>query len=215
MRIEENLAAGMSVDEARRDALVRFGNRTATKEHTAAEDASLGFGSFWRNVRFALRQLQRSPGFALTAILTLALGVGPTVAIFSIIWATFLAPLPYPQADQLVVVWTHFKGERDATRADDYAQYAAQATSFQRLDFESWRALHLTNADHSEDEIHGIPVTPGTVTRNMGTRMALGRDFFAGRRRTGQRPRGDSLQHSVAGALPCRRRHYWEVHSDS
>jgi putative ABC transport system permease protein len=178
MRIEENLAAGMSVDEARRDALVRFGNRTATKELTAAEDASLGFGSFWRNVRFALRQLQRSPGFALTAILTLALGVGPTVAIFSIIWATFLAPLPYPQADQLVVVWTHFKGERDATRADDYAQYAAQATSFQRLDFESWRALHLTNADHSEDEIHGIPVTPGTVTRNMGTRMALGRDFL-------------------------------------
>ncbi|MGA3048774.1 MAG: ABC transporter permease [Terracidiphilus sp.] len=178
MRIEENVAAGMSAEESRRDALVRFGNRTATKERTAAEDASLGFGSFWRNARFALRQLRRSPGFALTAILTLALGVGPTVAIFSIIWATFLAPLPYPEADQLVVAWTHYKGERDATRADDYAQYAAQATSFQRLDFLSWRGYHLTNADHTEDDTTGSALTPGFYTQNARVQMVLGRDFL-------------------------------------
>jgi len=178
MRIEENVAAGMSAEEARRDALVRFGNRTATKERVAAADASLDFGSVWRNVRFALRQLLRSPGFALTAILTLALGVGPTVAIFSIIWATFLAPLPYPNSDRLVVVWTHFKGERDATRGEDYEQYAAQSQSFERLDFESWMVLHLTNPDHSEDEAGGIPITPGLITKTIGLPMALGRDFL-------------------------------------
>ncbi|MGA9672985.1 MAG: ABC transporter permease, partial [Terracidiphilus sp.] len=178
MRIEENLAVGMSAEEARRDALVRFGNRTATKERVTAADASLGFGNFWRDVRFALRQLRRSPGFALTAILTLALGVGPTVAIFSIVWATFLAPLPYPHADRLVVMWTHYKGERDATRGEDYEQYAAQSQSFERLDFESWMVLHLTNADHSEDEAGGIPVSPGLMTKTIGVPMALGRDFL-------------------------------------
>ena len=141
-------------------------------------DASLVIGNLWRNIRFALRQLRRSPGFATAAILALALGIGPNVAIFSIIWATFLAPLPYPDADRLVVSWTHYKGERNPTRGDDYAQYAAQSRSFQRLDFESWMVLHLTNADHSEDQAGGIPVTPGFMTRTMGVHMALGRDFL-------------------------------------
>ena len=110
MRIEDNLAAGMTPEEARRNARVRFGNQAATKERVVAEDASLPLSSLWRNLRFALRQLRRSPGFALTAILTLALGIGPNVAIFSIIWATFLAPVPYPHPEQVVVVWNHWKG---------------------------------------------------------------------------------------------------------
>jgi putative ABC transport system permease protein len=103
----------------------------------------------WRDVRFGLRMLKRNKGFAAVAILALALGIGPNVAIFSIIWATFLAPLPYPNANQLVVVWSHFKGERNGTPADDYARWAAQSQSFQHLDMQSWNPLHLTNADHA------------------------------------------------------------------
>ena len=177
LRTDDNVAAGMSAEDARRDALVRFRNRTATKERVAAVDASLAFGSVWRNVRFALRQLLRSPGFALTAILTLALGIGPNVAIFSIIWTTFLAPLPYPHADQLVVVWNHYKGERTSTSGYEYAQLAAENRSFERLDFQSWLVLHLTNPDHTADETGGLPSSPGLETRTVGYPMALGRDF--------------------------------------
>jgi len=71
-----------------------------------------------QNFRFAFRQLRKSPGFTAVAVLTLALGVGPHVAIFSIIWATFFAPQPYPNANQLVVVWNHYKGERTPTSGD-------------------------------------------------------------------------------------------------
>jgi putative ABC transport system permease protein len=131
-----------------------------------------------RDVRFGLRMLARNKGFAAIAILALALGIGPNVAIFSIIWATFLAPLPYPNANQLVVVWTHYKGERDASRAEDYAELAVQSQSFQRLDFQSWNGLHLTNSDHSQDETRGLPTTPGFYTKNFGIPMALGRDFL-------------------------------------
>jgi putative ABC transport system permease protein len=178
MRIEENLAGGMSAEEARHDALVRFGNQTVTRERVAAEDMTQAFSGLWRNVRYAVRQLRRSPGFAVTAILTLALGIGPNVAIFSIVWATFLAPIPYPHADQLVVVWSHHKGEREPVRGEDYAQYAAQCRSFQRFDFESWRALHLTNDDHTQDETSGLPESPGMNTETLGLKLALGRDFL-------------------------------------
>jgi putative ABC transport system permease protein len=135
-------------------------------------------GNWTRDVRFGLRMLARNKGFAAIAILALALGIGPNVAIFSIIWATFLAPLPYPNANQLVVVWTHYKGQRTGTLASDYAEFAAQTHSFQRLDFQSWRGLNLTNPDHTQDETRGLPTTPGLLTRDLGERMAMGRDFL-------------------------------------
>jgi putative ABC transport system permease protein len=135
-------------------------------------------GNLWRDVRYGLRKLANNKGFAAVAILALALGIGPNVAIFSIIWATFLAPLPYPDADQLVVVWTKVRGERSPSRTDDYLQYLAQSRSFQNLDFGAWKVLHLTNPDHSQDETTGLPATPGYFTKNQGVRIALGRDFL-------------------------------------
>jgi putative ABC transport system permease protein len=122
--------------------------------------------------------LARNKGFAAIAILALALGIGPNVAIFSIIWATFLAPLPYANPKQLVVVWSHYKGERNPTLAKDYAEWAAADKTFQRLDFQSWNARHLTNADHSQDETSGLLTTPGFYTKDFGLRMAMGRDFL-------------------------------------
>src|ERR1700728_3757632 len=74
MRTEDNLANGMSPKDARRDALLRFGNPSATKENVAAADAALSLESVWADLRFALRQMRRSPGFVATSILILALG---------------------------------------------------------------------------------------------------------------------------------------------
>jgi putative ABC transport system permease protein len=178
LRIDANVAAGMSTEEARRDALFHFGNPTIIKERVTEADAAVVFGSLWRNVRFALRQLRRSPGFALTAILTLALGIGPNVAIFSIIWATFLAPMPYPDANQVVMVWNHNKGERIPTRGEDYAAYAAESHSFQSLSFESWLVVHLTNSDHAADQEGGLPESPGLISRTVRMPLLLGRDFL-------------------------------------
>jgi putative ABC transport system permease protein len=135
-------------------------------------------GNWGRDVRFGLRMLARNKGFAAIAILALALGIGPNVAIFSIIWATFLAPLPYPNANQLAVVWDRYKGQRQGVRAEDFAEYAAQSQSFQRLDFQSWNALHLFNSDHTQDENTGLRTTPGFYSKNFVIPMALGRDFL-------------------------------------
>lgn len=143
-------------------------------------DVSVSLETLLRNVRFAFRQLRRSPGFAITATLALALGIGPNVAIFSIIWATFLTPPPYPNANQLVVVWRHYKGDRIPTGGDEYAALAAENRSFQSLSFQSWISIHLTNQDHTPDQQSGLAVSPGLQTRTVREPLLMGRDFLPG-----------------------------------
>ena len=104
LRIEENVARGMSRDEARRDALLKFGNPAATRERVVAADAALGIESFWADVRYAWRQIIKSPGFSITVVITLALGIGVNTAGFSSMDAVVLHPLAVPQMDRVVTI---------------------------------------------------------------------------------------------------------------
>ena len=174
----DRVARGETAEQARANAVRELGNADVIADVIRRQRGWLRLETILRDIRYALRQLRRSPAFALTAILALALGIGPNVAIFSIIWATFLAPPPYPNANQLVVVWNHYKGERISTPGDDYAQFAAQSHSFQSLSFSSWLVLHLTDADHTPNVEGGLPITPGLNSRTIRQPMLLGRDFL-------------------------------------
>jgi len=101
MRAEDNRAAGMDTQQARRSALVAFGNPTLARERTAEADTALYLESLWADLRYALRQLTRSPGFALTAVLTLALGVGANLAVFQLLRSVVYGHLPIPEPDEL------------------------------------------------------------------------------------------------------------------
>lgn len=74
-------------------------------------------GVFRQNITFSLRTLFKHPGFTITAVLTLALGIGATTAIFSVVYAVF-EPMPYPKPDQLVMVWSRIHGEQPWARPD-------------------------------------------------------------------------------------------------
>src|SRR5437868_3880127 len=134
----------------------------------------------FQDLRLAMRGFARSPGFALVAAVTLALGIGANTAIFSVLSAVLLRPLPYPQADQLVAV-----GQADA-KEDKLV-----TTSY--LDFVEWRqnvktlrelaAWHddevtLTGVEQPE-RLHGI-ATSANIFDTLGVRPVLGRGFAAG-----------------------------------
>jgi len=105
-RTEELMEDGMSREEAAQKARREFGNVTQIAERSREAWQWPTLESIWADVRFALHQLRKSPGFAITAILTLALGIGATTAIFSVVKAVLLASLPYKDSSRLVAVWT-------------------------------------------------------------------------------------------------------------
>ena len=101
---EENLRAGMSPTEARRQAAIRLGSAEAIREHHGVEQSLPFFENLLFDLRYAVRMVLRSPGFSFIAIATMALGIGATTAIYSVIDATLLHPLPYPNPAELVRV---------------------------------------------------------------------------------------------------------------
>jgi putative ABC transport system permease protein len=135
-------------------------------------------GALWRDFHYGLRMLARNKGFTVIAVMALALGIGPNVAMFSIVWATLLAPLPYPHGDQLVVVWNKAKGERTPSSADDYLRYLGESRSFQSLDFSAWKELHFTSNGQQDGDVSGGTATPTFYTKQLFVGMSLGRDFL-------------------------------------
>ena len=110
LQTEENLRAGMSPAEARRQAALKLGAAQAIREQHHAEQGLPLVENLLLDIRYAFRMLHRSPGFALIAIVTMALGVGATTAIYSVIDATLLHPLPYPNPSELVRVEANLPG---------------------------------------------------------------------------------------------------------
>jgi predicted permease len=101
MRVDADVAKGMSPDEAIRRARLRFGNPTVVKERVDAEDAALGLESFFRDARYAVRGFLKSPGFTIVAVLTLALGIGANTAVFQLLDAVRLRSLPIQNPREL------------------------------------------------------------------------------------------------------------------
>src|SRR5579875_1330524 len=133
-------------------------------------------GRLWRDFSFGLRLLLKNKGFASIAVVALALGIGPNTAIFSVIYATLLAPMPYPHPEQLVMVWSKVQGHRNGIAAGDYLDWRRESRSFQGLWAESSVNANLTGAGEPV-QIEATAVIPGLLS-GWGASMQMGRDFL-------------------------------------
>src|SRR5262245_54659105 len=116
------------------------------------------------NLRYGVRMLVKYRGFSIVAILTLALGIGATTAIFSVVYATLYEPIPYPKPDQLMMVWTMNPGGRSGTSAGDYLEMKRRNKSFQFL--EAWSGGTFTvSTDERPEPVDGVFYTPGVFPR--------------------------------------------------
>src|SRR5271156_3361053 len=113
-----------------------------------------------QNARYSIRLLRKNPGFTLIAAITLALGIGANTAIFSVIYAVLLAPMPYPNPDQLVIAWSRVQGSNNVVAAADYLDWKQQNKTFQ--DLNAWSGSSYNFATPSQPEqISGNAETPG------------------------------------------------------
>lgn len=131
-----------------------------------------------QRLRYSLRTLSKSTGPNLTILLTLMLGIGANTAIFTMDYATLLAPLPYPYPDQLVNVWSKFQGRRNTVSPGDFADWKRQSAAFQ--DLNAWGADNFHIAAHAQDRpefIDGLEATTGYCAM-LGQPLSLGRCFL-------------------------------------
>src|SRR5579859_2155258 len=177
---EEQREDGKSPEEARYAARRAFGNTLLIREKTHEEWGWAWFERLLADGRYAFRMLFKSPGFALTASLTLALGIGANAAIFSLVSAIILRPLPYPSPNELIGLgqWRNQKGEgyvQTGVSAPNIIDIAGQKSIFQQVGYYRWSGFNITEGNHPES-IDGIKASLDMLPI-FGVQPLMGRFF--------------------------------------
>jgi predicted permease len=172
------IASGMSPQDAKIAAGREFGNATRLKEQSH-EVVGFGFETVLQDLKFALRQLRKNPGFTATAVLILALGMGASVAIFAFVDAALIKPLPYPNPTRLMDVTESLAlFPRGNLSYADFLDWRRTNSSFSSLDVYDQVGFGLQTPSGMEP-VHGERVSAGFF-RTLGIRPMLGRDFRYG-----------------------------------
>jgi putative ABC transport system permease protein len=192
MLIDENLGKGMNPEEARYAALRQFGNVSSMKEECRERWSTCIIEELVQDVRYGLRQLRRNPGFTAVVVLTLALGIGATTAIFSVIYCGFLNPWPYKDSGRLAVLVTHDPNE---PRFDSWAwvspaefmDYKEQNHVFDQVIGGLPKDMVLTGRNIPPGWFNAIRLTANTF-KVLGMSPILGRTFSAEDSKAGAPP---------------------------
>ena len=181
MEARKHEAAGMSPDAALREARLRFGGEDRFREHARDSWGVRAVTDVLADIRFAVRQFRRTPGLTAVAIGTLALGIGGTVSLFSVVHGLLLRPLPYPDEDQVMVFWSEYDwrgSEFDHVRElpAGFAEIAAYSSEAYTLQTERGTSMILTTVASAE------------LFTVLGAPPLLGRTFREGDDRPGAEP---------------------------
>jgi len=169
------IAQGHDPAEARRQARLALGGEEQVKENCRDARGTRWLEDLWQDFRYAVRTLRQRPGFTAVGALTLALGIGASTAIFSVVNPILFEPLPYPHAGRIMMIWDTYEGVRCDVTFHTYRELAARSRSFEAMAvMEAWRPA-MTSATKPE-RFDGQSVS-ASYFRALGVSPALGRDF--------------------------------------
>jgi predicted permease len=182
-QIAENVAGGMAPEEARLAALRRFGNPTLLDEEARSNWSWNWIESIWRDLRYGVRTLARSPGFSVTAILVMALGIGATTSLFTIVRSVLLRPLPFRDPDKLVMLYEHNRQDQkypyNVAAAAEFFDWRAQTHGFEDMGAWRWWGCVLSGSHGEYPESEGAAAGSWNLFSVLGVEPVLGRTFTA------------------------------------
>ncbi|MFL6195860.1 MAG: ADOP family duplicated permease [Thermoanaerobaculia bacterium] len=179
METKKHIESGMTPAEARARAEREFGGMERAKDKVRDVRGVTWMDDVRRDVRFALRSLGRSPAFTIVAVLCLALGIGANAAVFSVLNAVLLRPLPYPEPDRLVRIYeTMGNGGQGSVALPNYRDWVEQSTGFSQLAFWQTGSRNLLGSGGAE-RIVTVETTPNLFSL-LGVRPLRGRTFVPG-----------------------------------
>ncbi len=179
--VAENMARGMAPDEARRQARIKLGSQQRVRETLWRQNSIAAVENAWRNLRYALRLLRRSPGFTATAILVIALGIGANTALFIVVHSVLMKPLPFRDPGRLVdIAETEAYG---GTRAQflvpgaDFFDWQKQSHGFEAMALEAQKIYNLSGSGGQLPEQVMAQEASWNLFPMLGVNAALGRVF--------------------------------------
>jgi predicted permease len=180
MHIEDGVRAGLTPEEARRQAVIALGGVEQTKENYRDHRGFPVLEAVVQDLRFGLRMLRKNPGFTAVAILTLALGIGANTAIFSAVDAVLLEPLPYKDPSRLVFLWSTMISmgvPTSGSAAPDFREWRDRNTVFTGVAAFNYKDFDLSAPGEEPSRLQGATVTPNLFPL-LGINPAIGRDFL-------------------------------------
>ena len=177
--IEENIVRGMTPEEARYAATRKFGGVERVKEESRDARGVRLLEEFWIDLRYSARTLSKKPGFTITVLMTLALGIGANTAIFSIVNAVLFRPLPYLDDDRLVMMWGKFPRagiKQLFVSVPEYLDYQNQNHSFTQVGIYGDKDFTLTGRGEAERFIGAL--VSANLHSLLGVKPLLGRHFL-------------------------------------
>jgi len=187
MHVEDGIRSGLTPAEARRAALIKLGGIEPTKEIYRERRGLPLLETLAQDLAYGVRMMRRNPGFTATVVLTLALGIGATTAIFTVVNAVLLRPLPYPEPDRLVYIATSMGGRFNPfSYTKNYAAWTRHNRTLARIAGYMWFPANFTAGNEAE-RVNCLLAT-GSLFSLLGVQPALGRTFLPEEDRPGGAP---------------------------
>ncbi len=181
--VEDNRARGMSEEDARRQAYLKFGSPRRVREEVWQQNTWAVFENVWRDLRYSVRTLSRAPGFTVMAVLVMALGIGANTALFTVVRSVLLKPLPYKDPERLAMLYERVKDPKNPDNVvspASFAQWQKASNGFEQMALaHPWATYNLSGEGGQLPEKVAAALCSWNLFSTLGVQPAVGRSFQA------------------------------------